>query len=447
MSHYEDEQPNESVRGRPKRIVPFIRDTSRGRRRGAGRGSSNPNVIRNQGHGFARGVPPASVISRSDLHVMTRPTHISTSLQYSKSDPSSKLADGFPPKPQPTTVSMTFHGSQGMSTAGPSNPHSGDHTASRPPRLRRRWFRPGVKNKLKNGNNPPPAGDSKLPVTELLSDNQLSLCAVNDSPPAKRLRFKGDYTNGHILLPTPERGGSNGLTPEQPTTGTKFISYDNFPLCRFGCDKPPEEVRDNRRLVKEQEVLALRKLGRDVNAVFIRDDGIAIDWSISTESKDEHINSLLPSEDEMATTTRSTPPLQTRSSSSLDKPLPSHLNPIIISSNDATVQRSYTTTVTEIAYRQLAIPPRHLPRFGNTRKLEIWVLEQMRLLEAELGPVLLPPPELVGVCEYVAGQGTPEGVKPYLRIPYKCAMRACTPDQQSSLHSGELNGYYSPAQL
>lgn len=463
MNHHEDEQPNESVRGRPKRAVPFIRSTARGRGRGGDPGqSSYAERGYGRGRGRARGAPFAPGISRGGP---SAPSGISrgpaTSRHFGKMS-TGPPNHALPPKPQFSATLEDAEEKRVFGSYGTGTRTINHGTAPNPPRPRRR-FRPGTKAKPQNDKSIQPTHDSVVPTGESSTAFQPashitdSACPTCDSPPTKRQRLEelamSMSDSRTLVVPDPrvkvekEPEPSIDAFQEQPGTGTKFISYDDHPMCRFSCGKPPNEVRNNRRLIKEQEVAALRELGMDIDAVFIRDDGIAIDWSRQAESKAMNTSATesLPysSESEPIAMTHE-PPLPKTSSapSTLRGPLPPHLNPIAASINSPPPRRSTTPTSTEIAYREVRIPPRHLPRHGDTRKLEIWVLEQMRLLEAELGPVLLPPPELLGLGEYITGQDIFEG--PRVRIRYKRPVRIHGPPGEQSGALLESNSLVEP---
>jgi hypothetical protein len=297
MNHQEDEQPNETVHGRPKHILPFVKNTSRDRGRGRGRGNLNRiEVGCNEGRGHSRGVLLTAGISFRGSNTPGS-THDPVASESSKRGLYDTLNNGPPIKPP---SSVAFQRFEAGAAAGPSKggPHLATHTTPKPPRPRRRRFRPG-KNKHKNDNRPLPANDSESPVRDSSNDPQLppypvdSLHPALNSPPTKRPRLKENLSTGCISSPPAafnaqikaesENEFSVDLFQGRSTRGTEFIPYDNYPMCRFDCGKPLNEVRSNRRLAKEQEVLALRKVGKEVNAVFIRDDGIAIDWSLPTE--------------------------------------------------------------------------------------------------------------------------------------------------------------------
>ncbi|CAE6522020.1 unnamed protein product [Rhizoctonia solani] len=482
MEHNEDEQPNESVYGRRKRILPFVRDTSRiqgqkkhqfapilvpvpapsepthGRGYGRGRGRDRG---RGRGQGKYRGrggfplPPPAPELPQvrevnpwsqlDDLREHTpRPTTPEPSIPPQTSfDVHPGPSSGHQPPGRAeleVTRQKLDEWAPGPSTLGPQPPIRPFQNSQRP----RKRFRPGKNGKHKQ-NNQHNTFDTNTHSVEcavnqlVLQETAVSLRGDDDYPPTKRPRIKEDAPPSRVSLSAIaleevvkseiEDDTAIDLLREKPTSGTKFISYDDHPLCRFNCGEHPSQVRKHRKLLKGQEVQALRDQGREVLAAFIRDDGIAIDWVVPTKTDtdpstskftspivildDPEPNPTLPSEE--ANAPAPLPPNQ---------PLPSHLNPLVVSAGKLGSRRSFTPTITtEIAYREVPIPPRHLPRDGNTRKLEIWALEQMRLLEAELGPVILPPPELVGIGEYITGQRLPEGVHPHIKIRYKQTVR------------------------
>lgn len=460
MNHHEDEQPNESVRGRPKRILPFVKNTAPGRGRGGD--PSNPGGRgHGRGRGRARGAPFAQGISRGGPSALSGfPRGPATSRHPGKTS-FGPLNHPLPPKPQ---FSATFEDAEEKRATGSNGtgaPPINHGTASNPPRPRRR-FRPGAKTKFKNDKFARPTHDSAISAGESSTAFQPashiadSACPACDSPPTKRPRLEEFAASVSVprtsVVPDPKVKTEKEPEPsidafrEQPTTGTKFISYDDHPMCRFNCGKPPGQVRHNRRHVKEQEILALRKLGMDIDAVFIRDDGIAIDWSQAAQIESKANYSAVaesplcpPDEPEPTATTHSSPiplPRTSPAPAPLQGPLPPHLNPVASSINSAIARRSTTPASMEIVYKEVRIPSRHLPRHGDSRKLEIWISEQMRLLEAELGPVLLPPPELLGLGEYVTGQDLFEG--PRIRIWYKRPVRIHgLPGEQSSAFLGE----------
>ncbi|KAG9104546.1 hypothetical protein FRC06_001326 [Ceratobasidium sp. 370] len=251
--------------------------------------------------------------------------------------------------------------------------------------------------------------------------------------PAKRRRVgEAPATTSNPPTSTPgiNIAKSEGLTEplpdpsrDQVTTGTKFITYDRYPKCHFSCGRPAKEVLNNRRSVKGTEVRALQKQGFVVGAVFIRDDGIAIDWSLPPGSK---VNEPIPSAETpvpQPETPRVDPPLLSpqhhASPPSSSEPLHLRLDPLATSAHTPPAQRPTTPTSTGVAYREVPIPPRCLPLRGDTRRLEIWVVEQMHLLEAELGPALVLQPELLGIGEYLTDQHVPNDVAPRVRIRYE----------------------------
>lgn len=463
MGHGEDEQPNESVRGRPKRVMPFVTNTSRGRGRGGSRGNhSSVEQGRGRGRGFSQVVSIVPGSSRSG-HLQAysgsplSSTHSSiTYLQptpISGSHTSGVLTPGhvLPQKPQST---LEIDGSTKSSLdhlhAHVEAPISNSESLKRP-RPRKRGWRPGTRGRFRKDAASQHDG---APAWEAHSSEQIRpddgpSHTANELPPTKRPRLDGypepnraSVSMNTALTPVKSEAvdePSVGSTQEQASSGTVLISYDKYPKCRFNCGRPPEEVRNNRKSVKGQEVAALLKKGLKVNNVFIRDDGIAIDWSLPTgpqtnapapptipSPRPAELDLLVPLSALISASYHdynSTPPPS-------QKKLPSHLDPLATPAYNLPTQRPDTPTLTEIAYREIQIPTRHLPRRGDTRKLEIWVVEQMRLLEAELGSVLVPPPELIGVGECIRGQTLPDGIVPCVRIHYKRPVRALVSSQQ-----------------
>ncbi|CAE6423989.1 unnamed protein product [Rhizoctonia solani] len=474
MQHKEDEQPNEAVHGRRKRILPFVRNTSRipeqkkhqsssliapspgesSRGRGYGRGQD-----RGRGQGKHRGRGRGGgYLTRPPLEL---PRHI-------EGDSSSQRNEfwGNGPQyalPEPPTLSGSSFGTQ----PGPSSGHSSSekplfekaenpagkwtsypkipgsqqaarqHQNSERPRKR---FRPR-KNASHRHNNHHNRNDGDSLPAEASTEKQ-SLQKSTDfvqgdcgDPPAKRPRIKEEAASpsrDFVSLGNQETAVKSEiedespirLLQEEPTSGSKFISYDSHPMCRFECGRPSNQVRKHRRTLKQQEVQALRDQGMNILAAFVRDDGIAIDWSLPMNKNgisgskptvtfnDLESNSFSPSGG----------PISLRLSAQ-NMPLTPNVNPPVITMDEPENGVSSTST-TKIAYREVPIPPQHLPQNGNTGKLETWSLEQMRLLESELGLVVLSPPEFVGIGEYLTGQRLPEGVCPYVKIRYKRSERA-----------------------
>ncbi|KAG8732158.1 hypothetical protein FRC11_000356 [Ceratobasidium sp. 423] len=482
MEHNEDEQPNESVYGRRKRILPFVRDTSRiqgqkkhqfapilvpvpapsesTRGRGYGRGRGRDRG-RGRGQGKYRGGGGVSLHPPTPELPQLREVNPWSQLddlrehtpQPTTPEPSTPPQTNFDAHPGPSsgrqlpgraefkvTRQKLDEWAPGPSVLGPQPPIRPFQNSQRP----RKRFRPGKNGKGKSNGQHNTVGTNTFSAERPIDrqapqETAVSLRDDDDCPPAKRPRVKEEdaspsrvslsaIAQGKLVKFEIEDDAVIDLLREKPTSGTKFVSYDDHPLCRFNCGEHPSQVRKHRKVLKAQEVQVLRDQGREVLAAFIRDDGIAIDWVVPTKSdtgastsrsmssivilEDLEPNPPLPSEDASIPT----PPPPNR-------PLPSHLNPLVVSADKSGSRRSSTPTTTEVAYREVSIPPRHLPRDGNTRKLEIWALEQMRLLEAELGPVILPPPELVGIGEYITGQKLPEGVHPHIKIRYKRTVR------------------------
>ncbi|KEP55142.1 hypothetical protein V565_007850 [Rhizoctonia solani 123E] len=483
MGHNEDEQPNESVYGRRKRILPFVKNTSRfqgqknhqfapilvpvppsestrgrgynhGRGRGRGQG-------KNRGRGG--GPPPAPELP-----------------QFREVKPWAQLDDfrEYDPQPTPPEPSTPPHPSFGMQ-AGPSSSHPppeipkfvvirqrldewapGPSTLGpQPPILPfqnstkpRKRFRPGNNVKQKHNDQPKTANINAL-IAGPSVDRQVHqepadlLCDDDSCPPVKRPRTE-EKEGPPSCAPSSkiaqvkseiEDDPAIQLLHEKPTSGTKFVSYNNHPRCRFNCGERPGQVRKHRKALKRREIQALCDQGKEVLAAFIRDDGIAIDWIVPKgEVNGPTSESMSPPVVILDDLEANHPPEEADSPAPPPNlPLPSHLNPLVVSAGGSDSRRSSTPTTTEIAYREVPIPPRHLPRGGNTRKLEIWALEQMRLLEAELGPVILPPPEFVGVGEYITRQKLPEGVCPHIKLRYKRTVRV-QPPAEPSTNSDEM---------
>ncbi|CAE6449803.1 unnamed protein product [Rhizoctonia solani] len=496
MEHKEDEQPNESVYGRRKRILPFVRDTSRpqaqkkhqftpilvpvppgestrGRGYSRGRGGDRGRG-RGRGQGKSRGRGRAIPSPATQLpqfrevnpweqldHLRERTPQPTTPEPSTPPRPSTDLQPGpssshLPSKPPQLKLTHQKYDewAPGPSTLGPQPPIRPFQGSQRP----RKRFRPG-KNGQPRHNNQHHTIETNATVVAPSVDQLVPQGTVNtprsdDScPPTKRPRIKEEASSSRASLPIIAQGKvvkseveedtAIDLLKEISTSGTKFVSYDNHPVCRFNCGEPPSQVRKHRKMLKGQEIQVLRDQGKEVISAFIRDDGIAIDWIIPTKGELDPLTSksmlpvIIPDDLEP-----NFPPLSEATDPSVPPPptqtLPSHLNPLIVSSDKSDGRRSSTpSTTTEIAYREVPIPSRHLPRDGNTRKLEIWALEQMRLLEAELGSVILPPPELVGIGEYLTGQRIPEGVHPHIKIRYKRTVRTHQPSVETSTNSEE----------
>ncbi|CAE6434318.1 unnamed protein product [Rhizoctonia solani] len=484
MEHKEDEQPNESVYGRRKRILPFVKNTSRiqgqthhqfapilvpasssestrGSRYNHGRGRGR-GQRKNRGRGG--GPPPAPELP-----------------QFREVQPWVQLDDlrEHNPQPTPPEPSPPPQPSLGMQ-AGPSSSHPrpeipkfvvtrqkpdewapGPNTLGpQPPILPfqnskkpRKRFRPGNNGKQKHNDQPKTASINALIAGPSVGRQALQepgdlLCNNDSCPPAKRPRIEeeeGSPSRAPSSMVTQvkseiEDDPAIKLLQEKSTTGTKFISYNNHPRCRFNCGERPSQVRKHRKALKRREIQALCDQGKEVLAAFIRDDGIAIDWVVPTKGEVDCPSPNSTSSFVILNTPEPNPPPEEADSPAPppNRPLPSHLNPLVVSASRSDGRRSSTPTTTEIAYREVPIPSRHLPRDGNTRKLEIWALEQMRLLEAELGSVILPPPELVGVGEYITRQKLPEGVCPHIKLRYKRTVRV-QPPAEPSTDSGELD--------
>ncbi|CAE6531944.1 unnamed protein product [Rhizoctonia solani] len=558
MEHNEDEQPNESVYGRRKRILPFVKNTSRiqgqkihqfapilvpvppsestrgrgynrgrGRDRGRGRGQG-----KNRGRGG--GPPPAPELPQfrefnpwaqlDDLREHTPQTTIpepSTPPQRSFGMQLGPSSGRLPPEiPKFEVIRQRLDDwAPGPSMLGPQPPIRPFQNSKQP----RKRFRPGKNDTHKYNNQPNTVnttvlaagpsvnrqiprvgvevgrGDLGLGLSRGLSKPREDIKGVNATfsitsvslgvkkkhrhrgptraqseastsaatlhipqelvdplrddgpcPPAKRPRIQEEASPSRASPSTValekavkseiEDDTAIELLQEKPSSGTKFVSYDNHPMCRFNCGELPSQVRKHRKVLRGQESRALRDQGKEVLAAFIRDDGIAIDWIIPTRSEAGGSTPksmspvIIPDDPEI-----NTPPSEEADPPALPPAnwaLPSHLNPLVVSMDKFDGRRSSTPTTTEIAYREVPIPPRHLPQDGNTRKLEIWALGQMRLLEAELGPVILPPPELVGVGEYITGQELPEGIHPHIKLRYKRTVRV-QPSVEPSTNSEE----------
>lgn len=461
MGHNEDEQPNESVLGRPKRVMPFVTNTSRGRGRGGGRGNhAFTERGRGRGRGFNHAVSIVPGSSRgghfqalsgapsSSGHSAFPHQHpippCASGIQVSDAQISGDRLSQKPPVTPMVDLSTKEPSDQPIAFAEDPTPTP---SSSKRPRPRKRGFRPG-RGKFQKGAVPQRPDTLDSSAWEARSDNQSQpgdnpSHDANEPPPAKRPRLDEDPSSSHVSPAenTPLTGVKSedvdepptSSLQEQATSGSKFISYDRYPMCRFNCGRPPAEVRNNRKSAKGQEVLDLLKQGLKVDAAFIRDDGIAIDWSLPTETKAKiSVPPTAPPptlvEPELNVSLATPIPVSSHGtnppSQPLQKTLPSHVDPLATPAYNPTSQSPDTPTLAETTYRQVQIPSRHLPRRGDTRKLEIWVLEQMRLLEAELGSVLIPPPELIGVGEYIRGQALPNGVAPCVRIHYKRPIRA-----------------------
>ncbi|KAG8679277.1 hypothetical protein FRC08_017084 [Ceratobasidium sp. 394] len=330
--------------------------------------------------------------------------------------------------------------------AAPADALVPDRLATQP---QRRKFRPIMRDRPQaDKSSAPSAGAPKHPLNEQLDPGANTLLYTAD-PPAKRQRVDETPTTTSTSMSSAseintvklEESTEPLLVPSrnQATSGTKFITYDKYPKCLFSCGRPAKQVLNNRKSVKGEEVQALRKQGFVVGAVFIRDDGIAIDWSLPPGSK---VNGPIPSAEtpvpqpgtpvdpSLALPSRrsSTPPLSRES-------VPPHLDPPNTSAHAPPDQHPATLRSTEVAYREIIIPPRCIPLRGDTRKLEIWVVEQMHLLEAELGPGLDLQPELLGIGEYLTGQRVPDGVTSRVRIRYERPTRIVLDGQRDTAQS------------
>ncbi|KAG8679275.1 hypothetical protein FRC08_017085 [Ceratobasidium sp. 394] len=304
-------------------------------------------------------------------------------------------------------------------TAAPADALVPDRLATQP---QRRKFRPIMRDRPQVGKSfAPGTGAPKHPLNEQLDSNANTLLCAAD-PPAKRQRVDETLaTTSTSLTSAPEINAVKLEEPTEPllvpsrdqaTSGTEFISYDKYPKCLSSCGIPAKQLLNNRLSIKGMRVRALQKRGLIVGAVFVRDDGIAIDWSLPPGSK---VNGPIPSTETpvpqpgtpvdsslaLPSQRPGTPPLSSESP-------PPHLDPSSTSAHAPPDQHPATPTSTEVAYREIIIPPRCLPLRGDTRKLEIWVVEQMHLLEAELGPGLDLQPELLGIGEYLTGQRVPD---------------------------------------
>ncbi|KDN43517.1 hypothetical protein RSAG8_06106, partial [Rhizoctonia solani AG-8 WAC10335] len=496
MEHNEDEQPNESVYGRRKRILPFVKNTSRiqgqkihqfapilvpvppsestrgrgynrgrGRDRGRGRGQG-----KNRGRGG--GPPPAPELPQfrelnpwaqlDDLREHTPQTTIpepSTPPQRSFGMQPGPSSGRLPPEiPKFEVIRQRLDDwAPGPSMLGPQPPIRPFQNSKQP----RKRFRPGKNDTHKYNNQPNTVNTTVLaagPSVNRQIPQELVDPLRDDGacPPAKRPRIQEEASPSRASPSTValekavkseiEDDTAIELLQEKPiksgniATSPHSVSYDNHPMCRFNCGELPSQVRKHRKVLRGQESRALRDQGKEVLAAFIRDDGIAIDWIIPTRSEAGGSTPksmspvIIPDDPEI-----NTPPSEEADPPALPPAnwaLPSHLNPLVVSMDKFDGRRSSTPTTTEIAYREVPIPPRHLPQDGNTRKLEIWALGQMRLLEAELGPVILPPPELVGVGEYITGQELPEGIRPHIKLRYKRTVRV-QPSVEPSTNSEE----------
>ncbi|CAE6382431.1 unnamed protein product [Rhizoctonia solani] len=476
MEHKEDEQPNESVHGRRKRILPFVKNTSRAqgqkdhqfapilvpippskptRGRGHNRGRGSQGRGRGRGRGGAsfavelpqfREVNPWAQLDDLRDYTPQQPTPEPSVVPQPSIGTQPGASSSRPPPKVPefvVTRQRLDEWAPGPSMLGPQPPIRPFQNSNK---LRKR-FLPGKNTKTKDNSQPNTlAGPS---VNQQAPQEPADLLRDDDScPPAKRPRINEEASTSHVssmatqegaVKPEIEDDTAIKLLQEQSNSGTEFISYDNHPACRSNRDKLISRVKKHRKALKRQEIRALRDQGKEVVAAFIRDDGIAIDWIIPTR---DEVDGSTPKSKSPVTAfddRESNPPEEASPvvPPPANRPLPSHLNPLVISVGRSDDRRSSTPTTTEIAYREITIPLRHLPRDGNTRKLEIWALEQMRLLEAELGPVILPPPEFVGLGEYIIGQKLPEGVHPHIKLRYKRTVRV-QPVAEPSTDSSEL---------
>ncbi|KAJ1311037.1 hypothetical protein OPQ81_009543 [Rhizoctonia solani] len=476
MEHNEDEQPNESIYGRRKHI-PFVKNTSRiqGQQKHQyapntfsaphGESSRGRGYVRGRGRDHSRGrgqgkhrseggrnppphVPQLPLFKQVDC--WTQFDALKEHNQHTIPESSTWLQPNFGVRlgasPSHLPLEKPDEWAPGPSVIDRQPPIPPSQNSRRP----RKRFRPGKNGKHKH-NSQHNTTDANTLTTSPSLDRQAPLETADPLraddyyPPSKRPRIKeeeaspsrtslSESAQGEFIKS--EMGDDPGidLLLEKSTSGTKFISYDNHPMCRFNCGEPPSRVRKYRKALKGQEVEALRNQGKEVLTAFIRDDGIAIDWVVPNKSD---VDSSIPKNTPPTVILGDSGPDPTPPSEgvdaptlpSLNRPLPSHLNPLVASADKPDCRRSSTcaATTTEIAYREVPIPSRHLPRDGNTRKLEIWALEQMRLLEAELGPVIIPPPELVGIGECITGQKLPEVVHPHIKIRYRQIVRVHQP--------------------
>ncbi|KAF8760890.1 hypothetical protein RHS01_00539 [Rhizoctonia solani] len=361
MQHGEDEQPNEAVRGRHKRILPFVRDTSRiqgqrkhqlpsvfpisgessrghgrghGRGRGLGRGQG-----KRRGRGGGLSHPPPELSRYSEAN--SRPALASSSSGHSLLDRS---------------LSKEM---QRLTGDPSSDPHITVARSSTPPR-------------------------------------QTNNSSYDIDPTAKRPASKKKQSLGQFSCSS---GKQQVIVKHEMEEEAAIELLQGQPTSQ-------QQVRKHRKALKQQEIRALQDQEKHSTLAPNRISPIVIlnDPKFETSRLSGKASSPTP------------PPPQ-------NQPLPSHLNPIIVSTDRPSSERSSSPVTIEITCKEVPIPQRHLPRSGSIRNLEIWALEQMRLLEAELGPVVLPPPELVGIGEYLAGQEPREGARPYIRIRYKQVVR------------------------
>ncbi|KAF8741923.1 hypothetical protein RHS02_03666, partial [Rhizoctonia solani] len=493
MQHGEDEQPNEAVRGRHKRILPFVRDTSRiqgqkkhqlpsvfpisgessrghgrghGRGRGLGRGQG-----KRRGRGGGLSHPPPELSRYREANSRPGPDefrqHNNEPITSELSAPSASFGALASSSSGHSLLDRSLSKEMQRLTRDPSSgPHitvtqSSTRTFQTSARPRKR-FRPRKNEEYKRTEINTGPAEFSIEQQPSRQTNNSSYDSI-DHPTAKRPRIKEEAvssSSSHVHLvnqqvvvkPEMEEEAAIELLKGQPTSGSKFISYDNHSMCRFDCGEPPSQVRKHRKALKQQEIRALQDQGMNVLASFIRDDGIAIDWCVPMKNKHStlapnRISPIVIFNDPKFKTSRPSgkassptpPPPQ-------NQPLPSHLNPIIVSTDRPSSERSSSPVGTEITCKEVPIPQRHLPRSGSTRNLEIWAFEQMRLLEAELGSVVLPPPELVGIGEYLAGQEPREGARPYIRIRYKRVVRV-QPQTGSTANLVTPPEYLSPTTL
>ncbi|QRV76264.1 hypothetical protein RhiJN_04279 [Ceratobasidium sp. AG-Ba] len=418
MNRGEDTQPSESTHGRPKRILPFVKDTSRGRGgKGRGVGSANRGG-RGQPRGFGpnSGTPFSSGTSRAAPHRATGSNSIPIS--------SASQTTGSPQEIFHSATESAFQKSAS------SKPAISSHIPTHP----RRKFVPKIQTQSRERNLSNSAsgtsGSSLCP--QLGSDLAIP---ASKAPPAKRPRFDKSLSVEPSTTSMAEHDISNikferndvSTTSNQaePATGSRFISFGQYSRCSFGCGLNRNQVLNNRNSVREEVVADLRKQGLNVVAVYMRDDGIAIDWSLTSHT---------PGSQPIPGTTTSAPQGEQDSAceenvsfaSLMEQPfntpppdyLPTHSPPsnvaYILSFQDSVTQGS-----TESAYRDIPIPMPLFSAPGKARELENWVVEQMNQLETELGSVLIAPPELVGIDEHLTVQHTTSNTKPYLRIKYK----------------------------
>ncbi|QRV91083.1 hypothetical protein RhiJN_19101 [Ceratobasidium sp. AG-Ba] len=441
MNRGEDTQPSESTHGRPKRILPFVKDTSRGRGgKGRGVGSANRGG-RGQPRGFGpnSGTPFSSGTSRAAPHRATGSNSIPIS--------SASQTTGSPQEIFHSATESAFQKSAS------SKPAISSHIPTHP----RRKFVPKIQTQSRERNLSNSAsgtsGSSLCP--QLGSDLAIP---ASKAPPAKRPRLDKPLSMEPNTISMVEPDISNikferndvSTTSNQaePATGSRFISFGQYSRCSFGCGLNRNQVLNNRNSVREEVVADLRKQGLNVDAVYMRHDGIAIDWSLTSHT---------PGSQPIPGTTTSAPQGEQDSTceenvsfaSLMEQPfntpppdyLPTHSPPsnvaYILSFQDSVTQGS-----TESAYRDIPIPMPLFSAPGKARELENWVVEQMNQLETELGSVLIAPPELVGIDEHLTVQHTTSNTKPYLRIKYK-HLASMTPLKPTEC-SGPLTSILDP---